>query len=101
MINWRNGKGGFVGGLKNIIGGVFRYSHSITTATVVTIPKAFGVISLIDDSGQGLNSSIDATGQGVTSLIASSFGVLSLIDNSGQGLTSLIDTEGKGVESDI
>ena len=31
MINWRNGKGGFVGGLKNIIGGVFRYAHSITS----------------------------------------------------------------------
>jgi len=101
MINWRNGKGGFVGGLKNIIGGVFRYSHSITTETVVTIPKAFGVVSLIDDSGQGLSSAIDVTGQGVDSLITSSLGVLSLIDNQGVGVTSLIDTEGKGVESDI
>ncbi len=101
MLNWRNGKGGFVGGLKHLIKGVFRYNHTITTATIVANPKAFGVISLIDDSGQGLTSSIDATGQGLESSITASFGVISFIDSSGQGLTSLINTDGKGVESDI
>jgi len=35
MINWRNGKGGFVGGLKTLIKGVFQYAHSITSATPV------------------------------------------------------------------
>lgn len=35
MIIWRNGKGGFVGGLKRLIKGVFDPSHSITSATVV------------------------------------------------------------------
>lgn len=34
-MNWRNGKGGFVGGLKYIIKGVFQYAHSITSATPV------------------------------------------------------------------
>jgi hypothetical protein len=100
MINWRNGKAGFVGGLKYLIKGFFSYQHSVTSADVAA-GHAFGVVSLIDDSGQGLSSAIDATGQGVNSLITASFGVLSLIDNSGQGLTSLIDTEGEGVESDI
>lgn len=74
---------------------------SFAGKTEKTTGKGFGVFSLIDDSGQGLTGPIDATGQGVDSLITSSLGVLSLIDNSGQGLTSLIDTEGKGVESDI
>ena len=38
MINWRNGKAGFVGGLKHAIKGFFRYSHSITSETAV-IPE--------------------------------------------------------------
>lgn len=36
MINWRDGKGGLVGGLKHFIKGVFRFSHSVTSATAVT-----------------------------------------------------------------
>jgi len=32
MINWRNGKGGFVGGLKYAIKGLFQFAHSITSA---------------------------------------------------------------------
>jgi len=35
MINWRNGKGGFVGGLKHSIKGFFQYAHSVTTESVV------------------------------------------------------------------
>jgi len=32
MINWRNGKGGFVGGLKRLIKGVFQFAHTINSA---------------------------------------------------------------------
>lgn len=32
MINWRNGKGGFVGGLKYAIKGLFQFAHSLTSA---------------------------------------------------------------------
>lgn len=34
-MNWRNGKAGFVGGLKYIIKGVFQFAHSITSAAPV------------------------------------------------------------------
>ena len=71
------------------------------TIKTLGLPHSFGVISLIDDSGQGLTSAIDATGQGVSSSITASLGVLSLIDSSGVGVTSLVDTTGKGAESDI
>ncbi len=33
MIKWRDGKGGFVGGLKHSIKGFFTYQHSSTSAT--------------------------------------------------------------------
>ena len=36
MINWRNGKAGFVGGLKYAIKGFFKYAHSVTSETAVT-----------------------------------------------------------------
>ena len=34
MINWREGKGGFVGGAKRLIKGVFQYSYTITSVVV-------------------------------------------------------------------
>jgi len=35
MINWRDGTSGLVNGLKYFIKGVFKYSYTATTATVV------------------------------------------------------------------
>ena len=35
MINWRDGKAGFVGGLKRIIKGVFDPVYSVTSATAI------------------------------------------------------------------
>lgn len=101
MINWSDGIAGFVGASKYLIKGFFSFTTTVTTEDVVVDLKAFGVISLIDNSGQGVSSAIDVSGQGVTSLINPGLSVVSLIDNRGQGLTSLIDTEGEGVESDI
>ena len=34
MINWRSGKAGFVDASKYIVKGVFKYFHSVTSATV-------------------------------------------------------------------
>jgi hypothetical protein len=35
MMNWRDGKGGFVGGLKYLIKGVFQFAHSLTSVAPV------------------------------------------------------------------
>lgn len=40
MINWRNGKAGFVGGLKYAIKGFFQYAYSVTTATAKPLSDA-------------------------------------------------------------
>ena len=87
------------GALTGTIKGVVLRGYDIGEA--VSALKGFGVFSLIDDSGVGLSSAIDITGQGVESSITASFGVISLVDNSGEGLVSPIDVTGKGVESDI
>lgn len=42
MMNWRDGKGGFVGGLKYLIKGVFQFAHSLTSvAPVGPTPDCF------------------------------------------------------------
>ena len=85
MINWRNGKGGFVGGLKNIIRGVFRFAHAINSADpqpptpdcyagfigTITDPliDPCGFIGSISDSA-GFTGSIDATNAGFTGSIS-------------------------------
>jgi len=74
---------------------------AFTGKSEAAVGVSFGVFSLIDDSGAGLNSLIDATGTGATSLITSSLSLVSLVDNSGQGLSLLINADGKGVKSDI
>ena len=80
MINWRNGKGGFVGGLKYIIKGVFQFAHSVTSASPVgPTPDCFvGFIGAITDpvmepcgfigamtDTTGLIGSVDDTGLGL------------------------------------
>lgn len=98
MINWRNGKGGFVGAQKRLIKGVFQYSHTITTETVTITLESFGVNSFIDAQGQGVIGIILAKGQGVTGQIDESFGVSSIISSVGQGVTGDIDDTGQGVD---
>jgi hypothetical protein len=42
MINWRGGKGGFVGGIKTLIKGVFQFAYSKTSvAPVGPTPDCF------------------------------------------------------------
>lgn len=38
MINWRDGKAGFVGGLKYFIKGVFQFTHNVRSIVVVDKP---------------------------------------------------------------
>ena len=63
---------------------------SITSASGPVASTSFGVTSFIDDTGQGLSSSISNT-----------LGLLSFIDDSGQGIISLISADGTGLGSDI
>lgn len=96
MINWRNGKGGFVGGLKHLIKSVFQYAHTITTATIIIRePASFAVQSLIDSNGSSVMSSINANGLSVPSTMLNSFGVQSIIREGGQGLLSSFDQAGQ------
>lgn len=48
MINWRGGRGGFVGGIKHLVKGVFQQTYSSTSAAPT--PDCFvGFISVITD----------------------------------------------------
>ena len=89
MINWRNGKAGFVGGLKYIIKGVFQFAHSITSATPPSVDApltSFAVSSLISSDGSGIRSNIGST-LGIESAISSDgLGVRSNMSNAGLGL---------------
>jgi len=89
MINWRNGKGGFVGGLKYAIKGVFQFAHSITSDTDVIAPfSTFGVSSLINTDGTSVRSNIGST-----------VAIESEISEDGLGARSNMDSTGLGLES--
>lgn len=84
MINWRNGKGGLVGGLKYIIKGVFQFAHSITSVSAPPPPQAtFGVTSEIDPNGLGVLSSITTAGETVVAGLVAGKGVRSVINADG------------------
>lgn len=48
MINWREGKAGFVGGSKRLIKGIFRYAYSVTSA--IAVPTAEGLEYTFSDN---------------------------------------------------
>jgi phage-related protein len=99
MISWRNGKGGFVGGLKTAIRGVFQYAHSITSLKPDTPDLLTGVMSVISDSPSGVKSSISASLSGVSSEIEENTGASSTISDGLDGVKSLISSSLSGVES--
>jgi len=74
MITWRQGLGGFNGGSKYLIKGVFSYSYAIASAIVVTVPDTFGVTGVIKAT-IGVSSSNISNGQGVSGKIANTIGV--------------------------
>ena len=45
MINWREGKAGFVGAAKQFIKGFFNYSYTVTSADIETEPSIIIEIS--------------------------------------------------------
>ena len=101
MINWRDGKAGFVGASKRLIRGVFQYSYTVTTETVVTQGPGFGVGSVIRNNGVGKLGLMNNDGVGESGSIVLGFGVGSVIRNNGVGKTSLINNDGVGKEGEI
>ena len=101
MLNWRNGKAGFVGGLKYLIKGVFRYAHTVTTADVITQGPGEGTNGSITDNGIGLSGLINSDGIGQNGIILLGFGASSIISDNGIGKTGLINNDGIGKNGDI
>jgi len=92
VISGGFGNGAFNGTIKDVVLRGYAIGEEVITPDIT-----FGAVSLIDAGGQGLSSSIDDTGQGVTSLITSTIGVVSLINEQGQGVNGPIDDSGQGV----
>ena len=88
MISWRNGKGGFVGGLKTAIRGFFQFAHSVTSETVSAPTTSFAIRSAISSDGTGIRSNIGST-----------LGIESVITQDGIGVRSNMSNEGLGLES--
>ena len=87
MINWRNGKGGFVGGLKTAIKGFFQYAHSITSETVIPpLGPGAGYTTTMSNDGIGLGSTMANDG----------IGVIGTISNDGIGTDATISNDGIG-----
>jgi len=99
MINWRDGKAGFVGAAKRLIKGVFQYSYTVTTEAIDLPECSEAVISIIQSRGQGVLSTITSDGVGVLSSIQATEGLLSIIQSRGQGVSSPVTSDGVGVES--
>lgn len=61
----------------------------------------FSVLSIINEAGAGVLSTMTINGQGVNSSIDPSEGLLSIIQSDGRGVLSLMTSDGKGVNSTI
>ena len=103
MINWRDGKAGFVGGLKRFIKGVFDPSYSVTTASVVTQgPDGAGYSSVMTNDGISKIGLMFNDGLGTVGLMSNDgIGLSSRLSNSGIGKVGLITNDGIGREGEI
>jgi hypothetical protein len=99
MIIWRDGKAGFVGAAKRFIKGFFSPVYSKTSVAVIPPDKTFGVLSIIQDRGLGVNSLMTVS-LGVSSGMDSSNGLLSVIQSRGLGVSSSINNS-QGVDSTL
>lgn len=100
MINWRDGKAGFVGAAKHWIKGFFRYAYSETTESIASPDAYHSLISPIVTTGNGVLSTITAT-HGILSTVTASHGLSSMLNARGRGLESTTTDAGTGLESAI
>lgn len=86
-MNWRNGKGGFVGGLKYIIKGFFQYSHSLTSeAPEPNLGPGAGYSSTMSNDGLGLGTNLSNDGiGGVGEMTNDGIGLSATMGNNGIG----------------
>ena len=92
MINWRNGKGGFIGGLKTAIRGFFQYAHSITSEAVApTLGPGAGYSTTMSNDGLGFGTNLSNDG----------LGEIGSMTNDGIGLSSTMGNNGIGGTGDI
>jgi hypothetical protein len=101
MINWRDGKAGFVGASKRFIKGFFEYAHAVTTDSVINPGPGFGVGSVITNNGIGTTGTVANDGIGQAGAIVFGFGVGSRMTNHGIGTTGTISNDGIGKVGDI
>ena len=102
MINWRDGKAGFIGGLKRFIKGVFDPSYSVTTATVITQGTGAGYSSVMTNDGISKIGLMYNDGLGATGTMSNDgIGKSSRITNSGIGKVGLITNDGIGGVGEI
>ena len=98
MINWREGKAGFVGGSKRLIKGVFNFAYSGTSAIVLPPVIIAGIISSMTEDGFGTTGIITADGGGIVSTMTNN-GIISSMSDYGSYALSTITSDGDGVIS--
>lgn len=97
MIIWRNGKAGFIGAAKQFIRGMFTFRHSETSIAATPPNKTFGILSIINTNGEGVESAIGNVTIGLSSAITPTNGLLSIMQTRGLGVSSAITgTQGEG-----
>lgn len=99
MINWREGKAGFVGASKRLIKGVFQFAHTLTSAGPTVAPIGAGILSVMNIAGAGGSSLMSTTGEGISSKMLLGAGVLSTMETDGIGVSSAMSTTGIGISS--
>jgi len=100
MINWREGKAGFVGGSKRLIKGVFSYVYTVTSAFVVIPDIVDGVVSSMTSDGFGTTGIMTSDGGGIVSTMTDG-GIISTMSDYGGYALSTITTDGDGIISTL
>lgn len=98
MINWREGKAGFVGGSKRLIKGFFNYAYTVTTAFVIAPDIVDGIVSSMTEDGFGTTGQITSDGSGIVSTMSNN-GIISTMSDYGDYALSIINTDGDGIIS--
>jgi len=98
LINWRDGKAGFVGSSKRLIKGAVNLVYTATSA-IVAIPEIVdGVLSTMTSDGFGTTGEITSNGDGIVSAMENN-GIISIMTDYGDYALSTITTDGDGIAS--
>jgi len=98
VINWRKGLGGFAGGSKTLIKGVFSYVYTVTSAFVLIPDITDGIVSTMTSDGFGTTGVITSDGGGIVSIMGND-GIISTMSDYGDYALSTITTDGDGINT--